>query len=102
MKKFFIFFFFFIFSGCATVSKPKEFVSEDLFTFKYIDDFNDGSLPNLIGGRMSTQAESPSEISFFYDKNNTPDSKGYSLKIKYHLFPEKPAKLIIGLNEIDI
>ncbi|MCM8794138.1 MAG: DUF3131 domain-containing protein [Candidatus Omnitrophica bacterium] len=96
-------FFFLLFSGCATVSKPQKVTSsEPLFNLKYIDDFNDGALPNLVGGRMTTEVEPPSQISFLYDRTTTPDNKGFSLKIKYELYPEKPAKLIINLNEIDI
>ncbi|MGE4356959.1 MAG: hypothetical protein AB7E08_00170, partial [Candidatus Omnitrophota bacterium] len=83
---------------------PKKFPppEEKVFTSKYIDDFNDGALPNLLGGKMSVETEAPSEISFSYDKREALDNKGYCLKVKYRLYPQKTAELIIGLNDIDI
>lgn len=104
MKKVFIFFIVFLLFTNYAFSKGKEIKTqqEKLFSLKYIDDFNRGFPQNLVGGKLTTEAESPSEISFLYDKNTTPDNKGYSLKIKYQLCPEKKAKLIIDLNEIDI
>jgi len=103
MKKIFLFIFLFLFSSCSHLQNIKIKEEKILpFSLKYIDDFNDGCLPNLLGGKMTVEKEAPSELSYFYDKLDTFDQKGYSLKLKYRLVPQKKADLIIDLNDLDI
>jgi hypothetical protein len=88
----------------AAKPPPKEQKNPPVATsaFKYVDDFDDGRPPNLVGGDILTEAKPPAEISFSYDSSNTLDDQGYALKIDYRILPEAPASLIIGLNDMDI
>ncbi len=91
-----------IFSFAAARPQKAEESPPATSIFKYIDDFDDGCPPNLIGGDIKKEAKPPSEISFSYDNTSTPDNKGYSLKVKYRISPPAPVFLHIGLNDIDI
>ena len=92
----------FLTAAAKTPTKEKKVASVSTWALKYVDDFNKGCPPNLVGGDIRIEAPPPSILSFSYDKSQTHDNKGYALSVGYQLAGNSPAALIIGLNDLDI
>lgn len=66
---------------------------------KYVDDFEKGKMPNLLGGYYSSSGDGKIEIK--YTTKNTYRGK-YSLEVSYSVKREKKVRWICDLNGLDI
>lgn len=75
----------------------------DASSIKMVDDFNDAQEPNLIGGMQSVSSSSKSGfVRTGFDKTDTHDKVGYSVKLEYYAPKSEQARWAMGLNELDI
>lgn len=75
----------------------------DASSIKVVDDFNDGQEPNLIGGEQAFSSSSKEAfVRTTYDKADTYDKVGHSLKLGFYVPKSEVACLSVGLNELDI
>ncbi len=103
-------FLFSVISGCAPVKErvKEEEVSippsvENPGALKYVDNFDKGCSPNMIGGEIFVKSYADNSIQISYDKEEALRNKGYSLKIRYdEILANKNPEVVIDLNKLDI
>lgn len=95
-------------SGCAPVKKeirkapsyPKKI--ENKTALKYVDNFDDGKSPNMVGGEISTTPEDSRIIKADYDNSICLRNRGYSFRVDFNTPPDSSSKLIVSFNQLDI
>ena len=90
----------------ATYGDPIDSVSIQYSTAssrKIVDDFNDGSDPNLLGGGTGTWTKSGGTVSTSYNSSVRRGSSGYGYQIDYAVStPDDEAGYWTGLNSQDV
>ncbi len=69
---------------------------------KVIENFDDGTDPNEIGGNPTTEVKKPAFLQAAYNKKITHGAQGYSLGLEFHIPKETEGAWSTSLNELDI
>ena len=81
---------------------PKEMFGMDSTSFKYVDNFDSGKDPNVIGGVRVTEVSPGAVIKDIYESERCYGGECYSMKLDYSVPKNGHASFITGLNGLDM